>query len=386
MSDIFISYAREDRPRAEAVAKALQDRGWSVWWDRDLLAGDTIRRVIREQIDKAGSVVVLWSNHSVDSDWVNDEASRGRRRKVLVPARIDDADIPLGFGPIHAADLTGWMGDATAPAFRMLCASIAALTGPRAQTQTMGDGLSYVWIPPGEFQMGATDGDTEAYRRENPRHPVRITSGFWLSDTTVTVAAYKRFVSERPDFKMPPPPDFNPDWSKAGHPIVRVTFDEAQAYCEWAGGQLPAEAQWEYAARGGKDGMKYAWGNDLTPKNANYAGSKWGGTSPVRSYPASAWGLYDMVGNVWEWVADWYDAKYYTTLPLNEPTEDPPGPQSGKLRVLRGGSFLSDSRGLRAASRHFFAPGAEYKGLGFRCLREKHAERALAATRPKPWL
>jgi formylglycine-generating enzyme required for sulfatase activity len=386
MSDIFISYAREDRPRAEAVAKALQDRGWSVWWDRDLLAGDTIRRVIREQIDKAGSVVVLWSNHSVDSDWVNDEASRGRRRKVLVPARIDDADIPLGFGPIHAADLTGWMGDAAAPAFRMLCASIAALTGPRAQTQTMGDGLSYVWIPPGEFQMGATDGDTEAYRRENPRHPVRITSGFWLSDTPVTVAAYKRFITERPDFKMPPAPDFNPKWNKEDHPVVRVTWDEAQAYCEWAGGRLPTEAQWEYAARGGQDGLKYPWGNEITPADANYKGSKWKGSSPVRTYPPNRWGLYDMAGNVWEWVADSYDEDYYATPPPGSPAQNPRAPQSGKVRVLRGGSFDVAARYLRAAARLRLAPHDRGKYFGFRCLREKHAERALAATRPKLWL
>ena len=180
--------------------------------------------------------------------------------------------------------------------------------------------------------MGATPGDSEALDHEKPRHRVRITKGFWLGETPVTVAAYKRFVSERPDLKMPPAPDFNPRWSKEDHPVVGMTWDEAQAYCAWAGGRLPTEAEWEYAVRGGKDGLKYPWGNDITQENANYRGSKWKGTSPVRSYPANAWGLYDMAGNVWEWAADWYDENYYASLPPDMPVEDPPGPQSGTLR------------------------------------------------------
>jgi formylglycine-generating enzyme required for sulfatase activity len=180
--------------------------------------------------------------------------------------------------------------------------------------------------------MGATPGDAEVYEAEKPRHRVRITKGFWLSETPVTVAAYRRFVGEQPQFKMPPAPGFNPEWSKDDHPIVRVTWNDAKAYCTWAGGRLPTEAEWEYAARSGSDGLKYPWGNDITPENANYADSKWNGTSPLRSHPANAWGLYDMAGNVWEWVADWYDENYYASLPPDKPVEDPPGPQSGTLR------------------------------------------------------
>ena len=205
---------------------------------------------------------------------------------------------------------------------------------------------------------------------EKPRHRVRITKGFWLGETPVTVAAYKRFVSERPDFKMPPAPDFNPEWTKEDHPVVRVTWHEAQAYCEWAGGRLPTEAEWEYAVRGGKDGLKYPWGNDITQENANYRGSKWKGTSPVRSYPANAWGLYDMAGNVWEWAADWYDENYYGTLPLDKPADDPRGPQSGKVRVLRGGSFDIGSWNLRAAFRFRSEPDYRVINFGFRCVRE----------------
>jgi len=427
MSDIFISYAREDRPRAEAIAKALEAHGWSVWWDRNIRVGETFRRVIREEIKKARSVVVLWSEQSVDSDWVNEEASIGKRRNILVPVLTDDVELPLGFGSIQTADLTGWGGDAAAPAFQMLCSALQALigpyqkaepvatpppapaavaveegpawepvpdkvtpaqvsktqvrgvTGPAAEEQSTStarrqsgpwtnpkDGLSYVRIEPGEFWMGATPGDTEAGADEKPRHRVRITKGLWLGATPVTVAAYKRFVGERSQFKIPDAPSFNSDWSKPDHPIVRVTWDEAKAYCEWAGGRLPTEAEWEYAARGGKDGLKYPWGNEITPENANYRGSKWGGTSPVRSYPANAWGVYDVAGNVWQWVADWYDKDYYAS----SPSDDPHGPQSGAVRVLRGGSFNYASWVLRAASRLRVVPGVRVDFIGFRCVRE----------------
>jgi formylglycine-generating enzyme required for sulfatase activity len=369
MSDIFISYARADRPRAEAVANALQARGWSVWWDRDLLAGETFRRVIRDEIDKARSLVVLWSAQSVDSDWVIEEASLGKKRKILVPALIDDVELPLGFGSIQTAGLTGWNGDAAAPGFQTLCASIAALIdAPRPQADPKD---AYIPIPPGEFWMGATPGDTKAGADEKPRHLVRISKGFWLGETPVTVASYQRFVTEK-GLAMPSAPGFNPGWRQQDHPVVRVTWDQAQAYCEWAGGRLPTEAEWEYAARGGQDGLTYPWGNDVTPANANYGGSKWNGTSPVRSYPANAWGLSDMAGNVWEWAADWYDKDYYASLPSDRPAEYPRGPERETgMRVLRGGSFYNDAGvHLRAAGRLWAGPLTQDDRIGFRCVRD----------------
>jgi len=382
MSDIFISYAREDRPRAEAIAKALEDHGWSVWWDWVIPTGKKFRRVIQEKLDKARCVVVLWSANSIESDWVIEEASEGNDRGILLPVLIEKVRPPMGFRSMHAADLTNWEGGAAAPAFLRFCADIAPLIGAPVTAPTAAkalptttappnpkDGLPYVWIAPGEFWMGATPGDTEAGADEKPRHQVRITKGFWLSETPVTVAAYQRFAREKGRV-MPPAPDFNPEWSKEDHPVVCVTWNEAAAYCKWAGGRLPTEAQWEYAARGGKDGLKYPWGNEITPENANYSGSKWKGTSPVRSYPANSWGLYDMAGNVWEWVADRYDENYYATLPSDKPAEDPRGPQSGKVRVLRGGSFFFDSSYLRAADRYWLEPDFRYSVIGFRCVRE----------------
>ena len=368
MSDIFISYARADRPRADAIAKALERHGWSVWWDWNIPAGKTFRQVIQEHLDKARCVIVLWSAESVTRKWVIEEASEGEERGVLVPVLIEKVRPPLGFRSIQTADLTGWTGENTAPAFKRLRADIGALIGIPKKVTNPKDGLSYVWIPPGEFWMGATPGDTEAGTDEKPRHRVRITKGFWLGKTPVTVAAYKRFAREK-GRAMPPAPDFNPNWSKEDHPVVRVTWGDALAYCEWAGCRLPNEAQWEYAARGGKDGLKYPWGNEITPENANYAESKWKGTSPVRSYAANAWGLYDMAGNVWEWLADWYDKDYYRIHPSDKPAEDPRGPQSGTMRVLRGGSFDNVTGVLRAANRFRHVPDGRGTNIAFRCIR-----------------
>ena len=117
-------------------------------------------------------------------------------------------------------------------------------------------------------------------------------------------------------------------------PIVEVPWDKAVAYCQWADGRLPAEAEWEYAARGGKSGLVYPWGDEISEKHANYGGHL-DGTSVVGSYPANDLGLYDMAGNVWEWCSDWYDDNYYS----QSSDRDPQGPSSGKGRVLRGGSW-----------------------------------------------
>ena len=111
MADIFISYAREDRPRIEPIAKALEDQDWSVWWDPQIPPGKTFSGIIKAALDAAKCVVVLWSRHSIDSEWVFEEANMGKRRGILVPAKFDSVEPPLGFGLIQAADLTDWDGD-----------------------------------------------------------------------------------------------------------------------------------------------------------------------------------------------------------------------------------------------------------------------------------
>ena len=235
------------------------------------------------------------------------------------------------------------------------------------------DGLEYGWIPPGTFQMGCTPGDSACHDdREKPRHKVTITKGFWIGQTEVTVAAYQKFALETGQ-AMPAAPDFNADWQHQDHPVVNVTWRDAQAFCKWQGGRLPTEAEWEYAARGGREGLIYPWGNQITHDDANYSGYSGIGdrdqsrsTVPVGSYPATGFALYDMGGNVFEWVADWHDTWYYR----KSPDTDPRGPGRKRDREKRGGSWYGSPDSLRASGRSWFRPVLRSNFIGFRCARE----------------
>lgn len=134
MSDVFLSYAREDTERASLLAHALEQQGHKVWWDRKILSGRSYERDIKQALETARCVIVLWSADSVESDWVKDEAAEGKERNVLVPVRIDDVDIPLGFGRIQTADLAGWHGDESDPHLHRLFQSVAAMLGQPIQS------------------------------------------------------------------------------------------------------------------------------------------------------------------------------------------------------------------------------------------------------------
>jgi formylglycine-generating enzyme required for sulfatase activity len=260
------------------------------------------------------------------------------------------------------------------------------------------DGLSYVWIPPGEFQMGCSPGDDQCFDDEKPQHTVRITRGFWLGQTEVTVGAYKQF-AERTGISMPGERvmgqrRLNPQWSDLEQPMVAVTWTEAKSYCEsWAKGRLPTEAEWEYAARAGSTASRYgkldeiAWYADNSGNERLDSARIWnedagrdldkylslleknGNRIPrVKQKQPNSWGLHDMLGNVWEWVADWYDENYYQTL--SSPAIDPKGPSSGTRRVARGGSWNDFPRNVRASDRFRVVPVYGGFDVGFRCVRE----------------
>ena len=211
------------------------------------------------------------------------------------------------------------------------------------------DGLTYVWIPSGKFEMGCSPGDGVCSGDEKPAHTVTITKGFWMGQTEVTQAAYQRVIGSNPSH-------FHGDRL----PVEMVTWDQANAYCGALGMRLPTEAEWEYAARAGSTASRY--GN--LEAVAWYGGGKQ--THEVGQKAPNAWKLYDMLGNVWEWVADWYDADYYS----QSPSQDPQGPSSGQDRVMRGGAGIHAADRSRVSLRAEVQLGNSFDFTGFRCAGE----------------
>lgn len=305
-----------------------------------------------------------------------------------------------------------------------------------------------VLIPGGTFTMG-NDSDV-ARKDEKPAHKVKV-NDFWLDVTPVTNKQFKAFVdatgyvttaekaptlqeimSQVPPGTPPPPPEllvasslvFKPtsgpvslknhfiwwdwvagaDWKhptgpnstivdKEEHPVVQISWDDAVAYAKWAGKRLPTEAEWEYAAYGGKENITYVWGNEDFSEEKPQANIWQGefpykcskpngdyGTTPVKTFPANPYGLYDMSGNVWQWCSDKYHIGYYSQLKSQELAVNPQGPEKSldpeepyaTKHVHRGGSFLchkSYCAGYRITARMKTCPDTSLNHLGFRCAR-----------------
>lgn len=237
-----------------------------------------------------------------------------------------------------------------------------------------------VFIPEGPFTMGLDDGEKD----ESPAHVVHL-DGFYLDKHEVTNSQYLAFINSRP-----PKPgglqdslllavddsDLQIKWTGERYelksaavgkrPIVEVTWEGARAYCEWSGGRLPSEAEWEKGARG-TDGRSYPWGGGISRERANYKGLF---SQPVEvghyADGVSPYGALDLAGNVWEWVADWYDSSYYS----RSPERDPSGPASGTFRTIKGGAWGTEGRFLRSSYRYGIAPHWSDDSIGFRCARD----------------
>ena len=250
------------------------------------------------------------------------------------------------------------------------------------------DDMVMVYVPAGEFQRGSTDAEIdqtlelcnqyttnctrELFADEQPAHRVAL-DAFWIDRTQVTNEQYARCVRDRvcavPAFADAP------QFQGADYPVVGVDWYNAAAYCRWAGGRLPTEAEWEYAARG-PEGTQFPWGDTLDGARLNFCDANctffWSAqeyddgyryTAPVGSYPdgASWCGALDLAGNVAEWVADWYGG-YPSGQHMN-----PTGPESGESRVIRGGSYVSGPSLTRSAGRSRHSPLQAGNSLGFRC-------------------
>jgi formylglycine-generating enzyme len=275
-----------------------------------------------------------------------------------------------------------------------------------------------VLLPAGQFLMGDHFGEGYPDDGETPVHEV-VLPAFRMDATAVTNAQFARFIEstgyrtesesygssavfhlqvravEKDILGMVPGAPWwltvrGADWAHpAGplsnwkeipdHPVVQVSWHDAEAYCRWAGRRLPTEAEWEYAARGGLAGRRYAWGDELYGIAGEHLCNIWQGgfpgqntladgflaTAPVRSFPANGFGLYEVSGNVWEWCSDWFLPKYYR----NAPAANPQGPTIGRGRVMRGGSFLcheSYCNRYRVAARSSNSPESASSNCGFR--------------------
>jgi formylglycine-generating enzyme required for sulfatase activity len=250
----------------------------------------------------------------------------------------------------------------------------AQAAAPKALVNSVG--MSFVLVPAGSFQMGSPDPEPGHRANEGPVHEVVVGNPFYLGVHPVTQGQFLAVTGRNPS-RFTPTNGGGPD-----HPVEMVSWDDAVAFCralgerpeERAAGRkyrLPTEAEWEYACRAGTatafgHGAAFAGGQgnfdaaypygDTPPTPAT------GRTTPVGRFPASAWGLHDTHGNVWEWCADWYGEGYYRGSPLR----DPPGPPQGRVKVLRGGSWRNQGRACRAAYRNALAPHQKDSATGFR--------------------
>ena len=327
-----------------------------------------------------------------DSAWIAVEASRDGGESWDLPVISVAGDVGhVAVGPGHIL----WYSGADIPVGRANPWTIRVLLsdGP-----SIPDGIDMIHVPAGDFAMGTDQGD----RQEGPSHVVHL-DAYWIDRFETTNRAFQRFVQdtgletlaeregrsviyrdggyhtiEGASWWRPSGPGSDLS-GRLDHPVVQIAWDEADAYCRWAGKRLPTEAEWERAARG-TDRRTYPWGaaGSHTPLARANAGARncchesahdgYLNTAPVGSFPqgASPVGAHDMAGNVWEWTGDHFDPNFYSVSSRRNPT----GAASGDERVLRGGSWISYSFMLRTTYRGHHTPDTRHNYSGFRCARD----------------
>jgi len=420
-AQVFISYATPDRAAAESVRTALENAGVSCWIaTRDIEPGTDFPATIVEALNAARVLVLILTDHAVASPNVVREIEYAfNARKSLVPFRLsqvalsdelayylsptqwlDAADgctaenlqrlvdatsgclagrtLPIHKGPPrrHVGLIAGLVAGVIAVLLAVAGVSWWNRPKPPAATSTVipapvpattpnlalsiqrtwlnpQDGQEYIRIPPGTFTMGCSPADDQCSDDEKPAHPVRIDRGFWLGRTEVTVAAYRAYAAKH-GLKAPAGAD--------NLPITRRTWAEAKKFCEDVGGRLPTEAEWEYAARAGST-QAYS---GVLAEAAWYGDEARATPHPVKTKAQNAFGLWDMLGNVSEWVLDRYYNRYDLEAPATGPNVEEPR-ASNASAVIRGGFWSSNAASLRFSHRVEMDPGAADPIIGFRC-------------------
>ena len=326
--------------------------------------------------------MVLWSEHSRDSDYVLEEAEHGKEKKNLFPALIESVRPPYGFGRIQAANLIDWKNTAEHAGLTELLNPLrqhlndhtqepttTAQPKPEKHTQKTiltpgqtfsdplkigGKGPLMVVIPAGEFLMGSPHGEKGRYSDEDPQHNVQIAKPFAIGVYTITFDDYDLFCTNT---------------QREKHPAINISWHNAQAYCAWLSEQtgrnyrLPSESTWEYACRAGKQ-TPYHTGETITKEQANF-NQNIGKTTTVGSYQPNDFGIYDMHGNVWEWCQDTWHENYENAPSDGSPWEDN---EANEDRVLRGGSWYRVPDDVRSSTRSYFHPNDRDDNVGFRVL------------------
>ena len=319
----------------------------------------------------------------------------GKEGQVILQAIIDENGIPrdilaitnIGFG-FEEASIAALQQTTFHPATKggnPISLQVEIPYSFTLKTRSNSVYADMVLIPAGEFRMGSNDNDAED--DEKPMHTVYV-NAFYIDKYEVTNTQYKKFVDANPQWQKDRIPqkyhdgDYLKHWNgndyphgKGNHPVIYVSWYAAMAYAQWSGKRLPTEAEWEKAARGDLVLKKYTWGGSLDSNKANY-GESVGGTTAVGTYPANGYGLYDMTGNVWEWCLDEYNADFYSVSPRHNPfaggTVDSilsDFTAVKNVRVLRGGSWISNAKFVRVSDRTRFTPRITNKARGFRCMK-----------------
>ncbi len=393
---IFLSYASQDREIAQSIHRALLEQGHDVFFDReDLMPGDEFHNQIRQTIERADLFVFLMSQHAIDpgSYTLNelDIAERVFKKASgrLLPVMLHS--IPMDRLPTFVKSVTLLQSPGNIPAavadavhriaqkqrrsfFTKLGAGVIAMaligagawfarsSGEPAQTIKGNDDAPLVLVPAGNFTMG----DDE----ESPRRQLYL-DAFYIDRYEITTGRYAKFLAAT---GAAHPPD---GWeslkldNSAELPVVGVDWNDAMAYCKWAGRRLPTDAEWEKAARG-TDARRYPWG-DATPtiEHANHANASPeaydGGLMKVGAHGAgrSPYGVDDLAGNAAEWVADWFAENF-----SGNEVRNPKGPETGTARRVRGSGRFDPADRLAITKRFHANPDLRTEDIGFRCARD----------------